>query len=278
MKQLFGVVGNPIAHSLSPLVQNRAYKYHHIDAYFQAFHIEHGNLEDAVKGMKALGVKGFMVTVPFKSEIIAYLDELNPTAFRTGAVNIVHLIQGKYVGFNFDGEAWLRAAKEDMGIEELTNERVLLIGAGGAARSIYYTISQHSDVSIDIANRTVEKAEVLKHLNEEHRKTKIISLEESEKNLEQYDIIVQSTSIGMWPNKNQSPIRINNLKENVFVSDIIYNPYETAFLKQARNQGALIQNGIKMLASQNALCIEKWTGHHVDSDKMVEILEEVLNK
>ncbi|MEK4306725.1 MULTISPECIES: shikimate dehydrogenase [Oceanobacillus] len=276
MKKLFGVLGNPIAHSLSPLIQNRAYASVNIHAYFQPFHVEQKDLENAVKGMKALGIEGFMVTVPFKSEILSYLDELTPTALTTGAVNVVHLIDGKYVGFNLDGQAWLSAAKEDMGISELTNEHVLLIGAGGAARSIYYTLSQHNHVKIDIANRTLEKAENLKGLNENRIKTRTISLEEAEDNLEQYDIIVQTTSIGMWPHKHETPIQVKKLKENVFVSDIIYNPYETAFLKQARNKGAFTQNGIKMLASQNAYCIEKWTGSCVDSGKMVDILEESL--
>ncbi|MGE7767583.1 shikimate dehydrogenase [Peribacillus sp. NPDC096540] len=276
MKELFGVIGNPIAHSLSPLIQNEAYALHEINAHFQAFHVEHEDLETAIKGMKAIGIKGFMVTVPFKAKVIPFLDEVDPIAEKKKAVNVVQLIDGKYVGFNFDGEACLKALLEDMNRPSLQKEHILILGAGGAAQSIFYTLSQFEDVHIDLANRTLEKAEALKELGANHRHTRVISLEEAEINQDQYDIIIQTTSIGMWPDVDQSPINITQLKKGAFVSDIIYNPLETQILKQARKNGANTQNGIKMLASQNALSIEKWTGQKVNYQKMIESLTEAL--
>ncbi|GAB3042314.1 shikimate dehydrogenase [Virgibacillus ainsalahensis] len=277
MIELFGVMGNPIKHSLSPLIQNEAYELNNINAFFQPFQVESKNLEEAVKGMKALGIKGFMVTVPFKAAIIPYLDELSPGAEKIRAVNVVQLIDGKYVGYNFDGEAWLKALKEDMKIDSLKNQNVLLLGAGGAAQSIYYTLAQEGNVNVDISNRTMEKAEALVELSENKKRTQVISLKKAESQQEKYDVIVQTTSIGMWPKTEHSPIKLSNLKKGAFVSDIIYNPGETEILRQAKNNGAKVQNGMKMLASQNVLCIEKWTGHKVDSNRMLQTLKEALN-
>ncbi|MCK1986033.1 MULTISPECIES: shikimate dehydrogenase [unclassified Peribacillus] len=276
MKELFGIIGNPIGHSLSPLIQNESYELHEINAHFQAFHVEHEDLESAIKGMKAIGIKGFMVTVPFKAEVIPFLDEVDPIAEKKKAVNVVQLIDGKYVGFNFDGEGCLKALLEDMNRQSLQNENILILGAGGAAQSIFYTLSHFDDVHIDLANRTIEKAEALKELGGNHRHTSVISLEEAEIKQNEYDIIIQTTSIGMWPDIDQSPINITNLKKGAFVSDIIYNPAETKILKQARENGANTQNGIKMLAFQNALSIEKWTGQKVNYQKMIDSLTKAL--
>ncbi len=277
MSELFGIIGNPIEHSLSPLLQNEAYTLNGIDAHFQAFHIAPEDLEKAIQGMKAIGVKGFMVTVPFKAAVIPYLDEVDPIAKQKNAVNIVQYIDGKYVGFNFDGEAWLKALLEDMGQKSLRTEKILLLGAGGAAQSIYHTLTQFAEVHIDIANRTLDKAEALKKLGDSHPHTHVISLEEAESKQEQYDIIIQTTSIGMWPNIEESPIQITNLKTGAFVSDIIYNPAETKILEQARKSGARTQNGMKMLAMQNALAIERWTGQKVSYPKMMMSLKEALH-
>lgn len=276
MSELFGIIGNPIGHSLSPLIQNEAYELNEIDAYFKAFHVESKDLESAIKGMKAIGVKGFMVTVPFKAKVIPFLDEVDPMAAKKKAVNVVQLIDGKFVGYNFDGEAWLKALLEDMNTQSIDKESILIVGAGGAAQSIYHTLSQYENLHIDIANRTVEKAEELKKLGGNHKQTTVISLEEAENKQNQYDIIVQTTSIGMWPEINQSPITITNLKESAFVSDIIYNPAESELLKQARKNGACTQNGMKMLALQNSLAIEMWTGRKVDYEKMMNSLKEAL--
>lgn len=277
MSELFGIIGNPIGHSLSPLLQNEAYRLNGIDAHFQAFHIAPEDLGKAIQGMKAIGVKGFMVTVPFKADVIPYLDEVDPIAKQKNAVNIVQFIDGKYVGYNFDGEAWLKALLEDMGKEKLVDEKVLLLGAGGAAQSIYHTLTQFVEVHIDIANRTLDKAEALKALGESHPHTNVLTLEEAEAAQFQYDIIIQTTSIGMWPKMDESPIQIVNLKAGAFVSDIIYNPAETKILKQARKCGAQTQNGMKMLAMQNALAIERWTGKKVSYPKMMVSLKEALS-
>ena len=276
MTELFGIIGNPIAHSLSPLLQNEAYELNGIHAHFQAFHIEKEDLETAIRGMKALGIKGLMVTVPYKAKVIPFLDEIDPIAEKIKAVNIVRRIDGKYVGFNFDGEAWLKGLLEDMDKESLVDENILILGAGGAAQSIYYALSQFKRVRIDLANRTLEKAEALKKLGN-HPYTHAISLEEAENKQNQYDIIIQTTAIGMWPETDKTVIHLSQLKESAFVSDIIYNPIETKILKQARKLGAKTQNGMKMLALQNALAIEKWTGQKVSYPQMMKTLQEALN-
>lgn len=277
MNELFCIIGNPIAHSLSPLLQNEAYQFNGIHAHFQAFHIEKEDLETAIRGMKALGIKGFMVTVPYKAKVIPFLDEIDPIAEKIKAVNIVQCIDGKYVGFNFDGEAWLKGLLEDIGKESLADEHILILGAGGAAQSIYYALSQFKHVRIDIANRTIEKAEALKKLGNHPKHAHAISLEEAEDKQSQYDIIIQTTSIGMWPETDKTIINLSQLKEGAFVSDIIYNPIETKILKQARKLGVKTQNGMKMLALQNALVIEQWTGQKVSYPQMMKTLQETLS-
>lgn len=277
MKELFAVIGNPIEHSLSPLLQNEAYQLNNIDAHFQAFQVEREELERAVYGMKALGVKGFIVTVPFKSAILPFLDAIDPSAKQMNAVNIVRKIEGKYVGYNYDGEAFLQALLEDMGKVSLSTEKVLLIGAGGAAQSIYCALAEFEHVHVDVANRTKENAEKLIALRNMPC-SRVITFQEAESLQAEYDIIIQTTSIGMWPNIAKSPIQLTNLKEGTFVSDIIYNPSETQLMKQARNCGARTQNGMKMLALQNALAIEKWTGKKVSYNKMMSTLKRTLTE
>lgn len=275
MGKLYGVIGDPIAHSMSPAMHNDAFSSLGINAHYQAFHIKREDLPAAIKGMKAIGVAGFNVTIPHKTAIIPLLDEVDPLAAAIGAVNTVVNINGRFIGYNTDGEGFIRGLHEEYG-QSVLDKRILIIGAGGAARAIYYTFGQQGAKQVDIANRTPDNALQLKESCPYLVETAAFTTEEAERNLSNYDIIIQTTSIGMFPKVDASPIQLTNIRSDAFLSDIIYNPAETFMMKEAKKHGARVQNGMKMFVYQGALAFEKWTGAYADPKRMMKIVQERL--
>ncbi|MFB6469383.1 shikimate dehydrogenase [Cytobacillus sp. Hz8] len=266
MKDLYAVIGDPIAHSMSPIMHNHLFQFYGVDAHYHAFKVETENLKAAINGFKAIGIAGFNVTVPHKMKIIPFLDEIDPLAREIGAVNTVVNRDGKFIGYNTDGSGYLKGLSSVYDIQK--DLSVLLIGAGGAARGIYFTMAQSGVEHIDITNRTVEKAEQLIEECPYAVQSNAVPLKEAEADLSQYDLVIQTTSIGMSPYMDRSPISLQNLCSNAFVSDIIYNPLTTKILHQAKEKGAKIQNGLDMFVFQGALAFEKWTGIFPDTDRM----------
>ncbi|GLB58282.1 shikimate dehydrogenase [Cytobacillus sp. NCCP-133] len=266
MKKLFGVIGDPIEHSMSPSMHNELFQVYGINANYHAFHVKKENLSDAVKGFKALGFAGFNVTVPHKEAIIPLLDELDPLAKAIGAVNTVVNENGNLKGFNTDGSGFVKGLLER--ISMLSEKKVLIIGAGGAARAIYFTMAKEGPGLLDICNRTVTKANLIVKDCPYQVTARALNIEEAEHQLEIYDLIIQTTPIGMAPDIERSPISIHKLKSGSFVSDIIYNPLETKLLREAGNKGAEIQNGLDMFVHQGALAFKKWNGIVPDIKRM----------
>lgn len=271
MKKLFGVIGDPIGHSMSPVMHNDAFAASGVDACYLPFHVTKDNLSDAVKGMKAIGVQGFNVTIPHKTAIIPLLDEVDPLASVIGAVNTVVLEKGRFKGYNTDGLGYVRALREAYP-GSIEDQQVLIIGAGGAARGIYYTLASEKVNKIDVANRTLEKAKQLSDACPYPVNGLSLTLEAAAAQLEQYDIIIQTTSIGMAPDIDKKPISLDRLKQGAFVSDIIYNPLQTELLKESKERRANTQNGIQMFVNQGALAFEKWTGVFPDVKRMEELV------
>ncbi|WP_462412286.1 shikimate dehydrogenase [Neobacillus sp. Marseille-QA0830] len=274
MKKLFGVIGDPIAHSMSPVMHNDLFAFYEIEAYYLPFQVKTENLEEAVKGFKAIGAGGFNVTVPHKQRIIPYLDEVDELAKAIGAVNTVVHSNGKLIGYNTDGPGFLTGVKAI--ISSFEGKRILIIGAGGAARAIYFTLAKEKPLAIDIANRTVDKAKALIEECPYQTSSSAYSLTQAETLTSEYDLIVQTTSIGMAPHISRQPINLTAVKEGTTVCDIVYNPLETKFLHQAHENGATIQNGIDMFVYQGALAFEKWTGIAPDVDRMrINVLKQL---
>ncbi|WP_242145358.1 MULTISPECIES: shikimate dehydrogenase [unclassified Bacillus cereus group] len=271
MKQLYGVIGNPIGHSLSPLMHNDAFEHLGIDAHYHAFLVEEEMLGEAVKGLKALGVSGINVTTPHKVSIMKYLDEIDPLAKQIGAVNTVVHRNGKLVGYNTDGIGYVRSL-QSISKESLRHKRMLILGAGGACRAIYCSLVAAGVKEIDIANRTVEKAKQLIASSKERVVSNALSLEQATEAQENYDVIIQTTTIGMHPHVQQTPMQIGSLKQGAIVSDIIYNPFETKLLHDAKSSGAIVQNGIDMFVYQGALAFEMWTGMMPDINRMKQLV------
>jgi shikimate dehydrogenase len=269
MRKLYGVIGDPVAHSMSPVMHNDTFGRYELDATYVAFHVKPENLQDAVKGFKAINLSGLSITVPHKTAIMPYLDEIDPLAEAIGAVNTIVNDHGRFIGYNTDGLGYLKGIKKE--VPSLADKNMLLIGAGGAARGIYFTMAQAGLKNIDIANRTLSQAEFLVENCPFPKNSEVLSLKDAEEQLSKYDLIVQTTSIGMFPEVDSSPISVENLKPTAFVSDIIYTPLETKLLRDVKQKGARIQNGIPMFAFQGALQFEMWTGILPDTDRMESV-------
>ncbi|MDF2857164.1 MAG: shikimate dehydrogenase [Neobacillus sp.] len=268
MKKLFAVLGDPIGHSMSPIMHNDLFSYYEIDAAYHPFQVKNEDLKTAIQGLKTIGISGFNVTVPHKSSIIPLLDDVDNLAKQIGAVNTVVNEDGKLVGYNTDGLGFLRGLTAY--IPSIVDRKVLIIGAGGAARAIYFTLAYNKPRVIDLANRTVGKAEELIKACPVMVESRALSLEDASNHLKDYDVIIQTTTIGMSPNSSEQPIVIANLNHQALVCDIIYNPLETKLLKEAKQKGASTQNGLDMFIYQGALAFEKWTGISPDVQRMKE--------
>ncbi|MDQ7723565.1 shikimate dehydrogenase [Bacillus sp. PK3-037] len=275
MKKLYGVIGNPIAHSMSPDIHNAALKDLGLDGHYHAFKVEENSLEDAVKGIRALGVQGINVTVPHKVSIMDHLDHIDESAKVLGAVNTVRREGDKLVGYNTDGEGFVKSLMRilDKPISELS---FLMIGAGGAARAIFTTIVRDNPEKFDICNRTIEKAKQLAESAPSFRNVEVLSIKEAEERLEQYDVMIHTTSVGMYPNVEDIPLSLQRAASSAVVCDIVYNPIQTSLLKEAKQKGLKTLDGVGMFVEQAALSFRLWTGHEPDVEKMRSIVVEKL--
>lgn len=256
-----GVIGDPIAHTLSPTIHNAAFNHLKLDFIFLAFRVKAAELENALRGVRGLGIHGLNVTMPHKTTVINYLDEVDSTVKFLGSANTILNKNGKLSGFNTDGDGALKALREN-GIE-LSEKKVLLLGAGGAAKAIAFALAEEVG-ELAILNRAAEKAAVLADaLNRMFGKKVVggaLSPSALQKNLQDADILVNATSVGMHPNVNQSLVVPQWLKSDLAVMDIVYNPVETKLAKDAKAAGAKVISGVEMLIYQGAASFEIWTG------------------
>ncbi|WP_246940560.1 shikimate dehydrogenase [Bacillus pinisoli] len=275
MEKLYGVIGDPIGQSMSPDMHNTAFQSLGLQAVYKAFHVTPERLQSAIEGVRGLGIAGLNVTIPHKISVMKYLDEIDPLASKIGAVNTIVNKNGKLTGYNTDGIGYVNSLKEVLIDKKLENCSILLIGAGGAARAIYFSLLEEGVARLDLANRTVEKAEAL--VNEQlSSQSRALSLAEAEGVINTYDILINTTSIGMYPNLEEIPISLENVNENTIVSDIIYNPMQTKWLKEANDKGAITHNGLGMFVFQGAIAFEKWTGIYPDIDIMKSVITRKL--
>ncbi|MFQ6123467.1 MAG: shikimate dehydrogenase [Candidatus Heimdallarchaeota archaeon] len=254
------IIGSPVQHSLSPPMHNSAFKECQLDLMYIAFEVKPSQLGAAVAGLRALNVVGFNVTIPHKEAIIRYLDELEPSAGEMRAVNTVIRHNEALIGANTDGEGALRALREQ-GID-LTGWRIVILGAGGAARALSYAFSEHCD-SIIFLNRTQKIANALsRELKQKGIKATYLPLTRAgiAQSLEHADMLVNATSVGMRPRTEESLIPPDLLRPELVIFDLVYNPSDTKLLRDAKKMGLTTIDGIHMLVYQGAIAFEKWTG------------------
>ena len=262
---LYGVIGYPLGHSLSPTMFNAAFSTSGLNAVYLAF--ETRDINGCLKGMKALGTKGMSVTIPHKSAVIPLLDQVDGLAKRIGAVNTIINNEGRLAGHNTDALGALKALEEKM---ELAGKTCLIIGAGGSARAIAYILRERS-VRITITNRSYGRGEELAS----SLKCPFIPLKEIEDI--QADLLIQTTPVGMYPRDGESIIRPDALKQGSVVMDIIYNPVETRLLAMARARGCLTINGLSMFIHQGAEQFRLWTGLESPVSVMMSAVKEALD-
>jgi shikimate dehydrogenase len=255
-----GVIGDPIDHTLSPIMHNAAFEFLKIDYVFLAFKVQVAEVGKALGGMRALNIHGLNVTMPHKNAVIKYLDQIDPTAKTIASANTILNKDGKLFGFNTDGVGALNALEQN-GVKP-KGKKVMLLGAGGAAKAIAYTLSQEADELI-ILNRTpkpaIDLAELLKQKFSKKIAGDALSPKSVKENLADSDVLINATSVGMKPDANQTPVELEWLKPDLVVMDIIYNPLETKLAKDAKLAGAKVVSGVEMLIYQGAASFEIWT-------------------
>jgi shikimate dehydrogenase len=272
----YGVIGNPIGHSLSPAMHNSQFNTFGIEAIYLPFHVNEEGLRNAIDGMRGLKIRGMSVTIPHKESIIKHLDEIDEEASKIGAVNTIINENNKLIGTNTDGKGFISSVI-DYGFS-LKDKKVLIIGAGGASRAIIYRLSLSGVSSITVANRTTSRAkELLSEIGIDCRTT-VISLNDVSEIIDEFDLVVNTTSVGMSPNISEIPFTFDKVKKGSHFIDIIYNPYETKFLNRASTLGATVQNGIGMFVHQGAIAFELWTGKKADIKLMEKVVVERLGE
>lgn len=257
--KIYGIIGNPVSESKGYLIHNALFKKNKLNSVYLNFQVS--SLEEFMKNFPGL-LSGFSVTMPHKEEIMKYLDNIDPTAKKIGAVNTVISKNGKLIGYNTDITGAINAIEAKT---QIKNKNVAIIGAGGAARAIAVGILEKQG-KLTILNRTVEKAEKLaKELN-----CSFGPLEDF-KNLKT-GILINSTSVGMHPNIDKTPIDTKNVKD-IIVFDAIYNPQKTKLLKEAEKNNCTIISGIEMFINQAAEQFRIWTGKEADVNLIRSILK-----
>jgi len=258
---LYGVIGDPVRHSRSPVMMNRAFAETGVNGAYLAFHIAPERLGAFIAGIRAMGVRGVNVTIPHKVDVMAHLDEIDAGARAVGAVNTIVNDGGRLIGYNTDGIGYVRSLREEAA-GELAGRRILILGAGGAARGIVYGLSLERPARITIANRTPERAERLAESLGADVPVDAIGQERLEAACAEADIVVNTTSAGMHPHTDEVPLGVEAawLRTGAIASDIIYNPLKTRFLREAESRGCRIHGGLGMFIYQGAYAFEYWTG------------------
>lgn len=269
---LYGIVANPIKHSFSPMMHNTAFQTLGIDDVYLAFEVEEDQLDDYITSVKTLNIKGFNISMPYKIKIMKYLDELTQEAQLCQAVNTVKNKNGKLIGHISDGEGFVMACQEKGW--HVQNQKIVILGAGGAACAIIVALAKAGAKEIVVYNRSdkpfikalsdkLECSIVLKALDQH---------EELRHDLNDAYLLIQTTNVGMSPHTDQCLIDESYLSSQLKVADIIYNPSETKLLSIAKEKGLEYMNGEGMILYQGAVSFEFWTGQKMPISEVKKAL------
>ncbi|MBI5343951.1 MAG: shikimate dehydrogenase, partial [Deltaproteobacteria bacterium] len=272
--KITGIFGDPVGHTLSPSMHNAAFEALGLDWVYVPFHVRAkpaSSLKEAVFAVRSLDMAGVNVTIPHKEKVIRYLDDVDEAARHIGAVNTIVNRDGRLVGHNTDGAGYLLSLREETGFI-VKGKNIVVIGAGGAARAVLYSILAAGPSSVVIANRTIKRADTLAAEFRERFKAvdmKTVELRKGivERRSSGADLLVNTTSLGMT-GFDALDIGVDALSPEAVVSDAVYRPLETGLLRRAREQGLKIHCGLGMLVRQGALSFELWTGEKAPLDVM----------
>jgi shikimate dehydrogenase len=272
--KLYGIIGHPIGHSLSPVMQNAALKAAGIDGVYLPFHVLPEQLPQAVEGLKALQVSGFNVTIPHKTVIMPLLDKLAPSACQAGAVNTVVNHNGCLIGHNTDGDGLVASLRTDLNFDPM-GKNIVMIGAGGAARGALAALCRHGAATVNILNRTRETAvKLVNDLQPLFGSAKLQAAALTDDNsmvLSTADLLINSSSAGM-NGECIDGIDLELLSNNTCVYDMVYNPMLTPLINAVRIRRLQVVNGLGMLIAQGELAFKHWHGVEVPYGVMRESL------
>ena len=263
-----GLIGNPVEHTLSPVIHNTLAQRLEHNMVYVPFRVEEGRVAEAVKGAYALNLLGMNVTVPYKSEVIGSLKEIDPLAENIGAVNTLVRTEGGYKGYNTDMEGLYRAMESE-GIR-IKGEDIILLGAGGAARAVAYLCASKGAATVYMLNRTIDKAQAV--AGEVNRATGAevivpMALADYGKLPDRQFLAIQGTSVGLFPNVEDVVIADKEFYRKIHTGfDLIYSPWETKFMRLVKENGGKAYNGIKMLLYQGIIAYELWNHVSVSED------------
>ena len=277
--KLMGLIGNPVEHTLSPVIHNTIAESMNENMVYVPFPVA-DDIESAIKGAYALGIQGMNITVPYKSDVIPFLAKLDKEAEIIGAVNTLVRTENGYKGYNTDLPGLYRAILSE-GIEVRGN-RVIIVGAGGAARAAAFMCAFNKAERVVILNRTVEKAERI--VNEVKEKTGFAAMEA--KAITDYHsikgegyLVLQATKVGLYPKTEESPITDEVFfKKAAVVYDLIYTPQQTMFMRLAQGQGVAAYNGLKMLLYQGVAAYEMWNQVSVPDTVVEKVYQALLDQ
>ncbi|MEW6607160.1 MAG: shikimate dehydrogenase [bacterium] len=277
LTKIVGLIGYPIDYTLSPVMHNAAFKELNLNFVYLPFKVKPENLNLAINGLLGLNIPGANVTIPYKEMVMKYLDEFSYEAGLIGAVNTICVDDGKLIGDNTDGKGFVASLIEEMNVDP-ADKKVFILGAGGAARAIGFSLAKSGIKRITFMDKDVVKAETLTTQTKHHFpklciETVRLEDKEFEDNIKDSDILINATPCGISGN---DPVLINPdwLSSKQLVYDIIYKPVQTPLLKVAREKGCKTQNGLGMLVHQGALAFELWTGKKAP----VEIMRKAVIK
>jgi shikimate dehydrogenase len=271
-KNLFAVIGNPVRHSLSPAMMSACFKALNVPALYAAFYVD--ELDSDLKLLHKTGFSGLSVTIPYKEMVCRLAEQIDETADQIGAANTLRRTNLGWEGLNTD---WIGALRALSAVVDVSGRNALILGAGGAARSVAYGL-QRAGAAVTISNRCVERGKVLSR----QIKSNFIPLNILAKVVRDFDMVVQCTSVGL-EDSEASPIVLDSFfKPEMTVMDVIYTPRWTAFSRAARDAGCTVVSGLDMLLYQGAAQVEWWLGRPVFETHAIaamrQALEEAVNE
>ena len=281
--KIVGIIGHPLKHSLSPKMHNLSFHLQGLNYIYIPFDIPTSNLGDSLKAMRTLGIRGLNVTIPHKEKIIHHMDHVSEEASTVGAVNTIVNEGNQFFGYNTDIHGIIESLNPYK--KQLAKSIVTVIGSGGGARAVLYSLIRHFKVDkINIINRTEERSEAIKdYFHDKMHFDNIVTHElMAKENLNVYkesQLIVNTTSLGMYPLVEDSPTNLqDSFNSSQIVFDLIYNPLKTKFLELAESMGAEVINGLKMFIVQGAKSFELWTGEIMDTSNLQEEIQKSLSQ
>lgn len=271
-----GLLGHPVSHSFSPAIHNAISASLGLNYTYLAFDVEPRCIEDSVKGLSALGFVGCNVTVPHKTTVIPFLTEISKEAKIIGAVNTISFDKNRLIGYNTDSYGFSKMLEDES--VDLKGKKVLIMGAGGAARAVVASCIIKESSQIHVCSRDKNKSDDYVKVFDENlsSNTKMYSLTYNDlnSNPKKFDVVVNCTPLGMHPHEDKTPVDVSIFDQSTVLVDLIYNPYHTEFLKQGIENGMKVVNGLGMLVHQALEAYRIWTGKTETAEFVMNALRE----